>query len=54
MITGIIICLISSLLFTYQMRKDHVKRNVIILFFALGGMIAGVWFIFDALLIKMI
>ncbi|WP_404409433.1 hypothetical protein [Jeotgalibacillus malaysiensis] len=53
MVTGIILCMICSLIFIYQIKKDHIHRNVIILFFALAGMIAGAWFIFDAMIIKM-
>ncbi|AJD91156.1 hypothetical protein JMA_18390 [Jeotgalibacillus malaysiensis] len=54
MLTGIILCLLCSVIFIYQMRKDHINRNVVILFFALAGMIAGAWFIFDAVIIRLI
>ncbi|MDZ5711875.1 hypothetical protein [Jeotgalibacillus haloalkalitolerans] len=54
MISGGVLIVICSLLFFYQMKKDHVNRNVVILFFALAGMITGAWLIFDAILFSVI
>lgn len=53
MVTGIILCVICSMIFMYQIKKDNINRNVVVLFFALAGIITGAWFIFDAILISM-
>ncbi|KIL48790.1 hypothetical protein KP77_20010 [Jeotgalibacillus alimentarius] len=52
MLTGFILLIIFSSLFVLQMKKQHAERNVVILFFSLAGIITGLWFVFDSLVVS--
>ncbi|WP_166786728.1 hypothetical protein [Jeotgalibacillus salarius] len=54
MLFGFILLMISMIIFYVQLKKKNADRNVIVLFFALAGIITGVWFIFDWLMLHFV
>lgn len=52
MLTGLILLIVFSSLFFLQMKKQHADRNVVILFLSLAGIITGLWFVFDSLVVN--
>ncbi|WP_166805753.1 hypothetical protein [Jeotgalibacillus sp. R-1-5s-1] len=53
MFFGIILLVICILTFLFQLRIEHEKRNVIILFLSLAGGMVGLWFVFDWLMFSL-
>ncbi|MDG5470445.1 hypothetical protein P6709_01710 [Jeotgalibacillus sp. ET6] len=50
--TGIVIIVLSVCLLYWQLKREHEKRNVILLFIFLTLFLFGLWIVFDWLIMQ--